>query len=124
MNQGRGGSKRKTGVIHDFKVYSLFNWKKKKKGFVPYGNEEGCRRIDMRVKGWRGHQEFMKPIGHPAGNVEETAGYSYLKFRGAVLVAERNVGIISISLILDSPIGKQQKVLDTENCLRTDVGSL
>lgn len=31
MNQGGGGSKRKTGVIHDFKVYSLFNWKKKKK---------------------------------------------------------------------------------------------
>lgn len=47
----------------------------------------------MRVKGWRGHQEFMKPTGHPAGNVEETAGYSYLKFRGAVLVAEGNVGI-------------------------------
>lgn len=57
---------------------------------------------------------FQSPIGHPVGNVEERAGYSYLKFRGAVSVAERNVGIISISLILDSPIGKQQKVLDTD----------
>lgn len=88
--------------------------KKKKKRFVPYGNEEGSSGIDVGVKGWRGHQEFMKPIGHPVGNVEERAGYSYLKFRGAVSVAERNVGIISISLILDSPIGKQQKVLDTD----------
>lgn len=56
----------------------------------------------------------MKSIGHPVGNVEETAEYSYLKFRGEVSVAERHVGIISISLILDSPTGKQQKVLDTD----------
>lgn len=113
LNQGGGGGKRKTGVIHDFKVYSLFNWKKQK-GFVPYGNEEGCSGIDVRVKRWMRHQEFMKPTGHPVGNVEETAGYSYLKFRGEVSVAERHVGIISISLTLDSPTGKQQKVLHTD----------
>lgn len=30
LNQGGDGAKRKTGVIHDFKVYSLFNRKIKK----------------------------------------------------------------------------------------------
>ena len=105
--------KQESYVTSRFIAYSTG---KKKKRFIPYGNEEGSSRIDVKVKGWRGHQEFMKPIGHPVGNVEETDGYSYLKFRGAVSVAERivAVGIISISLILDFPIGKQQKVLDTD----------
>lgn len=80
----------------------------KKKVICPLREWRRLQKNRYEVKGWRGHQEFMKLTGHPAGKMEETAGYSYLKFRSWSCC--RGKCGINYQYITNTgfPIGKQQ----------------